>query len=906
MQLALTLLLSALMAGSAGADQGPKVDLAVSTQSPTTWPTPHNDYQRSGYTDEVLKGPFSRKWYRDFHDEMIATRYEAIVAEGKVYIGTFKGKFRALEVVDGKTVWTTDLAGPIGASPSYVGGRLYVGCDESFRSGWVYCIRASDGEVIWKQNVGAGVWGNPVVADGKVYLGDRGGIVHALDASNGQSLWTYETGGMILKAPSMSKDGKKIVIGSEDMYVHCLGPEGNLIWKSPKLPGVSMRDQGPTIWQDMVVVRTSPVDSFHGVLQRQGEVLEAIQRKIPLNEADKVLLDKWGDYMLHPTPRRREAEWAGIVEYLKEKLYEQSFHTLELATGKLKRISPIFYTAGLHNPPTPPTFNPNTGELYTICRTALTYYVRGVRRYAGICRLDPDTGMGTWFFPGERHDKERMWYAIPLIGDETSAVSLMGNNLVVTHQGDIGMIDLEKNTATRIWNGRDTYGGIFGFPPAGGWEEGEKKQAEGWLITMPNEWHGPDRAIVAIAEGRMFWVVGSQVVCLGGKDVPITPTGGEDAPELTRYRLPIITVAEGETRDDVSVKLNGQRVRQLVLEEDSVRPVQSDPVLTSSLRNRLDAQVLELIRQGPWAPLAIQLGISGSDIYYQRTAVTMQIVAQALPYLSPAVAEQAQAYLHQLHREGVPLDKPVWPGGQGKRRELYDMAPELHEAATRTLEYNARIDDVYALYAYAKATDSFNALSGKVAQMSKLLDGLDAEGYSFDPSGKANEASWYLNGEIGGLIGYARIMEKLGRQDRVQRALKLLEPRLEARIRLEKANRDIIRRRTRGLHYESIPRYRSLTPELAEILGNQAQQALTRNIDDLVTGLPLWYQAFGERMVGGENYMSPPNLSRGIFMALADGLKADPAAMARFLDQPWSKADLFYIEKIAAVFRNIN
>ena len=46
------------------------------------WPTLHNDYQRSGHTDEVLKGPFERKWFRDFHGEMIASRVEAIVAEG--------------------------------------------------------------------------------------------------------------------------------------------------------------------------------------------------------------------------------------------------------------------------------------------------------------------------------------------------------------------------------------------------------------------------------------------------------------------------------------------------------------------------------------------------------------------------------------------------------------------------------------------------------------------------------------------------------------------------------------------------------------------------------------------------------------------------------------------------------
>ena len=51
-----------------------------------TWPTLHNDYQRSGHTSAVVKGPFERKWFRDFHGEMIASRVEAIIAEGKCFV----------------------------------------------------------------------------------------------------------------------------------------------------------------------------------------------------------------------------------------------------------------------------------------------------------------------------------------------------------------------------------------------------------------------------------------------------------------------------------------------------------------------------------------------------------------------------------------------------------------------------------------------------------------------------------------------------------------------------------------------------------------------------------------------------------------------------------------------------
>ncbi|UCF14750.1 MAG: hypothetical protein JSW59_15155, partial [Phycisphaerales bacterium] len=85
-----------------------------------------------------------------------------------------------------------------------------------------------------------------------------------------------------------------------------------------------------------------------------------------------------------------------------------------------------------------------------------------------------------------------------------------------------------------------------------------------------------------------------------------------------------------------------------------------------------------------------------------------------------------------------------------------------------------------------------------------------------------------------------------------------------------------------------------------------ASGKLNANLKDLMTGLPLWYQAFGERMIGGENYISPPHLARGLFMAAADGAVLEPQQLAAKLDQPWCRADLYYIEKISAILRKLD
>jgi hypothetical protein len=103
-----------------------------------------------------------------------------------------------------------------------------------------------------------------------------------------------------------------------------------------------------------------------------------------------------------------------------------------------------------------------------------------------------------------------------------------------------------------------------------------------------------------------------------------------------------------------------------------------------------------------------------------------------------------------------------------------------------------------------------------------------------------------------------------------------------------------------------VPRYVGLVPEIAMLLERHAGDALQRNVHALMAGLPVWYQAYGERMIGGENYISPPHLARGIFAAWADGCAASPAALAAKLDQPWCQADLYYIEKMCSVLRRLD
>lgn len=879
-----------------------------------TWPTLHKDYQRSGYTDEVVPGPYERKWYRDFHDEMIATRVEAIVAQGKCFIGTFAGRLYALDVTDGRTLWQFQATGPIGASPCYHEGRLYFGADEGFATGHLYCLDANDGSLLWKYNAGAGTWVSPACDGASVYFGDRAGVFHAVDTLTGRGQWTFGTDGMILKPASFSLDGRRIVFGSEDMHVYCLDQEGALLWKSRKLAGLSMRDQGPTIWRGLAIVRTNPADSFHTVLDRNGALLRQIQQAIPKTDEDEVLMDKWGDLVMRPTVRRRAAEQDGIVSYLEEHPYDQCFYAFDIEDGTEPWVAPVLFTVGLHNPPTPPTFNPRTGELYTFGRSAMTYHLRGVRRYNVLGRIDRQTGRFDFYWPSE--DDGRSWTAFPMIGDETQSLSLMGNLLIGNHQGMLAGLDLNSRDVVTIWAGRDTYGGIFGPAAVPGGFDGAKKLARGgYLIDMPNEWHGPDRSICAVAEGRLFWVVGSQVVCLAGPDVARGPDAGVKPPTVKKSRLPWCVAggnvasrgAGGYDPNVEKIVLTPAMIKTWMSESLPVTVQRADSPLAQALRLRLEQEVTELVDEGPWAPFVVEIGISGEERHFDRTAEVMQDICQALPHLRPQIRARAVEFLDALWDDGALLRKPAL-GPRGKRREPYDLGPEMKRYASDRDKTPATIEDLYAVWAYAHYAGRWDQVTREIDAVADLFDDFVRRGGEFEHDGIDDEAE-HLNRQIAGVLAAAQVFQHADRNDRASQALAILAQLATERVHHERADTWLIRSTkvaSKGLHQAKVPRYLGWTPEIGQLLSQYAPESLGRNVGALQRGLPLWYQAYGERMIGGENYISPPHLSRAIFAALAEGCRGSAEELAAKLDQPWCQADLYYVEKLSSILRKLD
>ena len=477
------------------------------------WPTLHGDVRRPGFYPNFPVAPLKLIWRKELHEELTGPRAETIVGNNLAFMGTYRGNMYAWDAATGKRAWVFHTNGAIGHSPMFHAGVLYFGSMD----GRLYAVRASDGKKLWSFEAEEGIWVAPLVFQGRVLFGARDGVFYALDAADGTRVWSHDTGAPILTTASIADDADHVLFASEDMHAYCLHIEsGRLRWKSRKMHGLSVRDYFPVIVGGLAIYTTNPVRGFHETLTKPERML--------LDRAASAVED---DRYIPATPESVAAEQQFIIDYLERNPEQQTFYAFRVTDGTEPWTAPILYTGGLHNPHTPPCYNPHTLETYVLLRTAYGVWDGGseVRSYTGLGKLDLDTGrvqlVEHSYKPTEGRTaagrKDMPWGQFNLIGDETQALSVSPRFLFSNHQGYLGTLSFETGQCQNLWGRRDTYGGFYG-PAAFGWGEAGRQQAReaGQPYGIVNEWHGPARAIVSVAGKYVYYSVGSQVLCLKG------------------------------------------------------------------------------------------------------------------------------------------------------------------------------------------------------------------------------------------------------------------------------------------------------------------------------------------------------------------------------------------------------
>jgi outer membrane protein assembly factor BamB len=160
--------------------------------------------------------------------------FAAATSDGqRVYAGTSDGVLWALDVADGKLVWSRKLQGGIASRPRLHrdSGTLFLGT----RGGVLYAIDAASGAVKWQYEIKGPIEQQPSYADGVVYFTSGENRIYAVDADKGAWKWQYDR-----EAPdSFTIRGYaaplvwhgRVYVGFSDGYLACLqAATGDVVW----------------------------------------------------------------------------------------------------------------------------------------------------------------------------------------------------------------------------------------------------------------------------------------------------------------------------------------------------------------------------------------------------------------------------------------------------------------------------------------------------------------------------------------------------------------------------------------------------------------------------------------------------------------------------------------------------
>jgi outer membrane protein assembly factor BamB len=145
----------------------------------------------------TLRPPFKRIWSRGLGSLI---EFPAVVADGRAYIGNWKGTVYGLSMRNGKVAWRYDPpGGKMASSPAVAGDRLVVhGMD-----GRVRVLDRFNGRLLWSVDVGSPIESSPVVHGGVDYFGAWNGRVYALDLRTRRFRWVRSFGAKITSSAAL-------------------------------------------------------------------------------------------------------------------------------------------------------------------------------------------------------------------------------------------------------------------------------------------------------------------------------------------------------------------------------------------------------------------------------------------------------------------------------------------------------------------------------------------------------------------------------------------------------------------------------------------------------------------------------------------------------------------------------
>ena len=897
---------------------------AIAGSARADWPMLAHDPARSGATTTELRPPFARKWYRLFADEGLQAGVEPVIARGRLFIGTLRGRVHAIDPQTGRDLWSYQAGGPILHTAHAGHRRVFFTCAD----GRIYCLDAADGTPLWTVKTGAPLWNAPVHDGENLIVGGRNGKLYAVHPTKGDIRWSAPVGAPILSSPAIDEGRARVYVGCEDMHVYAFDlASGKQLWQSPKLPGVSFRGYHPVVAPDgSVMITVTPCAGGDAI---QSLLLDMVKEifgnfaswRIKSEDERKRIRAENFALMQKPETYRKQ------LDYIRKRLTDepalQTLFVLDPETGKPKFVTPIVYAESMNGPCSPPLVTPN-GKVIVKYSALLRSRYEHYSPFLNVGYLDTNTGDIT---PIMDQSRTYGWHdSLLLVHDEQSQLSVAGDVLINTHQDNVNAMDLKTlkgykqpwafgvhevrpGVAASIWAAI-----LHDKPLPVGWEwlpRGTAVYGGGSAIDVP-----------VVVDGDWFYYLPTHEINAGAaliayrmdKDGKADQRAPEPAETLTQADWPKILERKWDwdtlqmprlnlTLEGLPAKAPGTRLAprsdeakaavekitddqldELVLAPDASPKPSPDP--------RLDSAIEELISKN-WRPLLFPAAKAPAEAYrvFLEPTETLYTLALAYPHLSPSLQTKVNAHVASLTAPGGALEGPVGQksySATGDVRSAYDEAPpKLLKMGNEVVRSDtARI---YPFYRWAAVTGDWTKIKRDWPAMKSIIRA--------EP--EKNEAD-LGNGRISGLLAACRIARELKDADAAQSFLEKTRNALRERLRYEFAHDEGGVMTTSGQR-TLLGRWHHLSPDLARILATFCQPIHRRLMDVYVDyHRPAWFIAWNvELLWRNEAPFSFPDMSNDIFAAKALILHEPAQTLERFIDIPWCRADECYIQKLA-------
>lgn len=873
---------------------------AAQTPPPASidWPMAGANPQRTSWTPEDLPGNIKTVWVKPI-EPYVSQHVQVIGAENKVYVSTSKGLY-AFDANTGSQVWVYPTELPLGHSPTYDNGFLYVGGMDRK----IHKVNAATGEGVWSYISGGGFYTNPVVTGGLVYAGNRDGAFYAVSTESGQLVWKYQTGSQIQQSAAYSEG--TLYFASNDGYAYALSAtDGSLIWKSAnKLPGMGQYSWWPVLYQNNVIFTRTPFEG--GLFGVETAWLfcppGSTTCSIPSNRIPGTFVSAENEISNQPTmdvstnpngssfpnyfetfPHRRNA-----VFFNRTTGAEVPF---DLDNDGAPDAAPISWV-GDAGTPYPPLVSGFDNVLY----------FRTVNRTNGISFSSATISgwnVGTPYLNLPFSSMSGQSGAMPQ--DEPVGISGGGNKIYWNLCCDrfVGSVDLsQRNTnffsntddSNRQWRYITSTGLPFYTTPSNiGMPVNYYQEATKFFWDPPHPamfWNENDKVGPAIYQGKVYVILGNALVAFAeggaGSNAPVlTPAAIADTQPSNPYH----------TRADILVKLETEVAE--IIAAGHLKPSYSYVgLLSPQMGSKLDDRGLE---------------------YWHNPADIHLVLLRALPHLSENLQLQVKTYLQSEMANFSPIQYSHIGWTSGTQRDPYSYPPtdgKLFNLNFGPIDFvsfsgwSQPPHNIYAVWKYAQAGLGdpqvlFSQIQNKLKPQITLI--------------KASLTDSYLaayphvhNAYISGYIGYIELAKLAGQSPSVYQPF---QDELDRLLILRAQNLTVFPTPNTGnnnanLYFKTaitMWNFMYLTPELADYLYENAQTNVLDILNTYLSIAPYWMVAInGETQ--GENALMPYQQTHSLFQALAQVKGASFDELLKYLDTPIvPTGDLYHIDNLVAV-----